>query len=98
MEKQLTESEISEKLFELSEQFNQYLFEHPDILDSIPDQAILIFLDADDPLFNRASLELADKSPYPAGSPRVFVRMQKQVRIVEEIAWEADILSSPEFA
>lgn len=96
MEKQLTESQISEKLFELSEQFNQYLFEHPEILDSIPDQAILIFLDADDPLFNQASIELADRTPYTANSPRVFIKMQKQVRIVEEIAWEADILSSPE--
>ena len=97
MERQLTEAEIAEKVFELSEQFNQYLFEHPEILDNIPDQAVLIFLDADDPSFNAANLELADKSPYPADSQRIFIRMQKQVRVVQEVTWEADILTSPQY-
>ena len=96
MEKQLTDSEITEKAFELSEQFNQYLFEHPEILDNIPDQAVLIFLDADDPAFNQANIELANKTPYPPDSQRIFIRLQKQIRVVQEVIWEADILTSPQ--
>ena len=32
----------------------------------------------------------------PAGSRRVYVRMQKRVRIVEQVEWEAEILPSAE--
>jgi hypothetical protein len=96
MEKRLTDSEFTEKVFELSEQFNHYVFKHPEILDDIPDQAILVFLDADDPVFNAQNLELANTTPYPADSHPVFISMQRQLRLVEEVIWEADVLSSPE--
>ncbi len=97
MEK-LTPQQIAEKVFELTEQFNQYVFDNPDVLDHIPDQATLVFLDADDPEFNRANLELARATPRPANVPVVYVRMQKRVRIVEQVEWQPSILASPRAA
>jgi hypothetical protein len=82
---------VADKVFELSEQFNRYVFEHPEILDEIPDKAVLVLLDADDPEFNEANLRLAEATPLPPGSQRVQVKMQKRVRIVHEVHWDADI-------
>jgi hypothetical protein len=96
MEKKLMPEEIADKVFELTEQFNQYVFDNPTILDSIPDRSVLVFLDADDPDFNKANVELAESFPQPADSRRVYVRMQKHVRIIEQVEWEAEILPSPE--
>lgn len=88
---------FADKILELSEQFNRYVFEHPEVLDSIPDKAVLILLDADDPDFNRASIDLADATPLPAGSQRVQVKMKKQVRTVRQVHWEAEV-QAPQFA
>jgi len=89
---------VADKIFELSEQFNHYIFDHPEILDRIPDKAMLVFLDVNDPAFNKANLTLAEATPLPAGSQRVYVEMQKQVRFVQQIHWEADIRPVPQFA
>lgn len=94
MEK-VTPQETADKVFELTEQFNRYVFEHPDILDRLPDKAVLVFLDADDPAFNRANIELAQSTPYPLDSVLVYVMLQKHVRIVQQVEWEADIVASP---
>ena len=87
--------EIADKVFELTEQFNRYVFDNPEILDVVPDKATLVFLDADDPAFNEANIELARSTPRAPGSQQVYVKMQKRVRIVEQIKWEASILQSP---
>lgn len=89
---------VAEKVFELSEQFNHYIFDHPDILDSIPDKAVLVFLDADDPAFNQANLSLAEATLLPDGGQRVYVEMQKRVRLVQQTQWEADIRPVPQLA
>ena len=94
MEK-LTPQQIADKVFELTEQFNRYVFNTPNVLDSIPDKATLVFLDADDPEFNRANLELARATSRPADGPVVYVRMQKHVRVVEQVEWEPKVLASP---
>jgi|MudIll2142460700_1097286.scaffolds.fasta_scaffold2150457_1 hypothetical protein len=91
----LTPQQVADKVFELTEQFNHYVFENPDVLDNIPDKATLVFLDADDPEFNRANMELARATPRPADSPVVYVRMQKQVRIIERVEWQPSIAASP---
>jgi len=96
MERKSVTDGMAEKVFELTEQFNQYVFEHPEILDHIPDQAMLVFLDADDPAFNQANLELANT--LPSGGRRVYVKMQKRVRMIERVDWEAQVLSSPALA
>jgi hypothetical protein len=67
----------------------------PSVLDNIPDKAILVFSDADDPKFNHANVELAHATPRPADSPVVYVRMQKQVRIIERVEWQPNIVASP---
>lgn len=87
----MNKESFTDKIFELSEQFNRYVFEHPEVLDGIPDKAVLILLDADDPEFNRANIDLAEATPLPAGSQRVHVRMKKQVRTIRQVHWEADI-------
>ncbi|MBK9093857.1 MAG: hypothetical protein IPM84_14025 [Anaerolineae bacterium] len=51
---------MADKIFELSEQFNRYVFDHPEILDRIPDKATRVLLDVDDPEFNKANLALGD--------------------------------------
>ncbi len=94
MEK-LTQQQIADKVFELTERFNQHVFEHPGVLDSIPDKAVLVFLDPDDPEFNRANVELARSVPRSADSPVVYVRMQKRVRVVEQVEWQPSIVPSP---
>jgi hypothetical protein len=94
MEK-LTPQQIADKVFELTEQFNQYVFDNPDVLDNVPDKATLVFLDADDPEFNRANLELARDLPRPADSTLVYVKMQKRVRVVQQIEWMPQVLASP---
>jgi hypothetical protein len=89
---------VADKILELSEQFNRYVFDHPDILDGIPDKAVLVLLDVDDPDFNEANLALAEDTPLPPGGQRVYVGMQKRVRTVQQVFWEADIRPVPQLA
>ncbi len=93
----MNKESFADKIFELSEQFNRYVFEHPEVLDGIPDKAVLVLLDADDPEFNQANIDLAEATPLPAGSQRVHVRLKKQVRTIRQVHWEADI-QTPQFA
>ena len=86
---------IADKVFELMKQFNHYIFAHPDILDEIPDRAVLVLLDPDDEAFNRANIELAKSSPYPPDTKIVYVRMTKHVRMVEQVEWMPTVLSAP---
>lgn len=95
MEAKITPTEVTEKVLELTEQFNQYVFEHPEILDNLPDQAVLVFLDADDQVFNVANLAIAAASPLPTASERVFVQMRRRVRVIEQVDWEAVIVANP---
>lgn len=89
---------MADKIFELSEQFNRYVFDHPDILDSIPDKAVLVLLDVDDPEFNKANLALTEATPLPLGGQPVYVEMQKRVLTVQQVHWKADIRALPQLA
>ncbi len=91
----LTPQRIADKVLELTEQFNQCVFATPEILDHIPDQAMLIFLDADDPEFNRANVELARAMPRSTDSPVVYVRMRKRVRMIQQVEWQPEVVASP---
>lgn len=83
---------VADKVFELMEQFNHYVFAHPDILDEFPEQAILVLLDPEDEAFNRANEELAKSVPNPPDAPIVYVRMTKQVRMVQQVEWTPSIV------
>lgn len=95
METKIGSAQIADKVLELTEQFNQYTFAHPEILDELPDSAVLVFLDADDPEFNEANRIVAATSPLPTESERVYVQMRRRVRVVEQIEWEAEIVPNP---
>ncbi len=41
---------------ELLTEFNRYVMAHPEFVDDIPDQALVVLLDPDDPEFNRYNL------------------------------------------
>ncbi len=91
----LTSQQIGEKVMELTEQFNRYVFAAPEILDHIPDKATLVFLDADDPEFNRANIELARAAPRSSDAPVVYVKMRKRVRMIEQVEWQPEIAPCP---
>ncbi|MBI5301081.1 MAG: hypothetical protein HY868_03015 [Chloroflexi bacterium] len=91
----LTPQQISDKVLELTEQFNHYVFNAPEILDHIPDKALLVFLDADDPEFNRANVELARATPRPPDSSVVYVKMQKRVRMIQQVEWQPEVVAAP---
>jgi Family of unknown function (DUF5647) len=44
---------------ELLTEFNRYILEHPEFLEDIPDNALLVFIDRTDPEFSRYNLERA---------------------------------------
>jgi len=92
---EVTLQRVSDKVFELTEQFHRYVFNQPEILDDIPDKAVLVFLDPDDPEFNRASIERARALSHPEAGPLVYIEMQQHVRVVQQIEWEPRIVTSP---
>ncbi len=92
MDQKITAEMTTDKIFELTEQFNRYVFDHPEVLDHIPDKAVLVFLDAHDPVFNKANLELADAAPTPPDSQRVYIKMRKHIHLVEQVDWEAEVV------
>jgi len=92
MEKKLIEAQVADKVFELTEQFNQFIFSHPEILDRIPDKAMLVFLDPDDPVFNQANLALVNATPQYLEKPKVYIPMHKRIRVIEQIEWSPHII------
>ncbi len=85
---------VADKVFELMEQFNHYIFTHPDILDDLPERAVIVLLDPEDEEFNRANIEMVKSSPKPPeDAPFVYIRMEK--RMVQQIEWTPTILPAP---
>ena len=85
---------MADKVFELMEKFNHYVFAHPDILDEIPERAVIVLLDPEDEEFNRANIEMVKSSPKPPeDAPLVYIRMTKQV--VQQVEWTPTIMPAP---
>lgn len=57
----MTEQEFFEKSLTLGFEFSRYVLAHPEIEDQIPKGALVVFMVADDPLFNERSLALAKR-------------------------------------
>ena len=89
------DSKFHDKLYDLLEQFNHYVFAHPDVLDELPKKAAIVLLDAEDEEFNRQNVELAKSNRYPEEVPLVYVRMTKQVRVVRQVEWAPTIMPAP---
>lgn len=49
------------KYDELLTEFNRYIIEHPEFLENIPDDALLVFIDRSDPEFTRHNLARVDE-------------------------------------
>ena len=58
----LTKQQIADKTAELTSIFGDYVFSHPDILNAIPDDAVLVLLDESDPVFNREAERTAKRN------------------------------------
>ena len=95
MEKLKQTSEFHEKLFDLFEQFNHYVFAHPEVLHDLPGKAALVLLDPEDEEFNRRNIELAKSNRYPEEVPLVYVRMTKQVKVVQQVEWMPTVIPAP---
>lgn len=60
----------------LIEEFNQYLFDHPEFLEQIPQGAVVVLQLAGDEEYNRWSRKIARKTREP-GQPLAFIEIQK---------------------
>lgn len=85
---------ITDKIFDLLREFNHYVFAHPDILDELPERAVIVLLDPEDEEFNRANIEMVKSSPKPPeDAPLVYIRMTKQ--IVQQVEWMPKVIPAP---
>jgi hypothetical protein len=87
-------SDAVERNLALTGEFTRYLLEHPNILQTLPEQFEVVILPEDDPDIRMYNLELLDRYS-SEGKPIVFVRMrihapniasQRQVNVYAPIA------------
>lgn len=72
----MTEKELFTKNIKLSTEFDLYLFEHPEVAEQIPENALIVLLPEEDPELCDKNLELA-KARRELGQPIVTVRVEK---------------------
>ena len=72
----MTKREIFLKNLMLSNEFDTYLLEHPEVADRIPDSAIIVLLPEDDPELADFNLRIAEERQEP-GQSMVLVRLGK---------------------
>jgi hypothetical protein len=72
----MTDRELFTKNLKLSTEFDLYLFEHPEVAEQMPENALLIFLPEEDPELCKRNLELAKARQEP-GQPIVYIRVEK---------------------
>ncbi len=80
---QMDKKDLADRIFDFHDAFTEYSLRNPDVLDRIPDRAILVFLDAEDSAFNeknkklcRESRRLQEKAGEIAG-PLVYITMTR---------------------
>lgn len=67
---------MERKNTDLIKEFNRYIREHPEFVDDVPNNAIVIMQLEDDKEFNKWSLDLAEKHT-EKDRPQIFVRIKK---------------------
>jgi hypothetical protein len=72
----MTKKELFKKNQELSTEFELYLLEHPEIEESIPDNAMIVLLPDYDKELAEKNIELAEANKEP-GQTIVHVRVEK---------------------
>lgn len=72
----MTDQELFGKNRKLSTEFDLYLFEHPEVAEQIPENALIVLMPEVDPELCAKNLELAKARREP-GQPLVYVRVEK---------------------
>jgi hypothetical protein len=72
----MTKEELFKKNQQLSTEFELYLLEHPEIEDSIPDNAMIVLLPDYDKELAEKNIELAEANKEP-DQTIVYVRVEK---------------------
>ncbi len=70
------DKQIQERHALLIQEFNQYLFDHPEFLEQIPQGAVIVLQLKGDEEYNRWSRRVARKTR-EKGQPLAFVEIQK---------------------
>ena len=68
----MTRDDIAARNLSLGFEFDKYLVEHPELLERIPENAVLALLPQDDPELAEANLAIAQRGREP-GQPVVHV-------------------------
>ncbi|MFH1288604.1 MAG: DUF5647 family protein [bacterium] len=71
----MTEKKFFEKSLTLSAEFSKYVLAHPKVGEQIPDDALVVFLLADDPKFNERSVTVA-RANREKNQPIIFVKAE----------------------
>lgn len=66
--------DFARKQLELTAEFGKFVFDHPEMDDTLPDGAYVYFEIAGEPEFNQYSRELAERQQREDGVPIVCVR------------------------
>ena len=72
---------IVERNIQLTNQITHYLLDHPDMIESLPDEFELVVLPDDDPEIRLYNLDLLDRYG-SEGKPVVFARIRSHVDAV----------------
>jgi len=72
----MTREELFRKNQQLSTEFELYLFEHPEIEDKIPDNAMIVLVPEYDKELAEKNIELAEANKEP-GQTIVYVRVER---------------------
>ena len=78
--RKLTEDEIIQRNLDLQTAFNNYIFDHPEVLDKLPNSFRLVILPQDDPELSLLNLHMLSKRQ-KRGKPVVIVLMRSSGRI-----------------
>jgi len=96
--KKMTEKELFEQNLNQLETFTQYVLEHPNVLDTLPKDARLVFLPKDNPQLRKENLKILKKDKI--NQPVAFVRMMgvPQIEEVVTVIPQLEVCHSPELA
>jgi hypothetical protein len=72
----MTDQELFTKNLKLSTEFDLYLFEHPEVAEQIPENALVVLLPEEDPDLCKRNIELA-KARQESGQAVVHVWIEK---------------------
>src|SRR3990172_2085457 len=78
--RKLTEDEIIQRNLDLQTAFNNYIFDHPEVLDKLPNSFRLVILPQDDPELSLLNLHMLSKRQ-KRDKPVVIVLMRSSGRI-----------------